>query len=66
MIRRARTKATPIWSTSCVKESLIPNPSPSGSREYEAIAQDPIEDSPAWAIWNWPTSIRFDRIFDTL
>jgi signal peptidase I len=25
-----------------------------------------IEDSPAWAIWNWPTSIRFDRIFDTL
>jgi len=25
-----------------------------------------IADSPAWAVWNWPTSLRLDRIFDTL
>jgi len=25
-----------------------------------------VEDSPAWAFWNWPKSLRFDRLFDTL
>ena len=25
-----------------------------------------VDDSPAWAIWNWPEALRVDRIFDTL
>ena len=25
-----------------------------------------VEGSPAWAFWNWPKSLRLDRIFDTL
>jgi signal peptidase I len=25
-----------------------------------------VDGSPAWAFWNWPTSLRWDRIFDTL
>jgi signal peptidase I len=25
-----------------------------------------VEDAPAWAFWQWPWSLRPDRIFDTL
>jgi signal peptidase I len=25
-----------------------------------------VDGSPAWAFWNWPNSLRLDRIFDTL
>ena len=25
-----------------------------------------VEGTPAWAFWNWPTSLRISRLFDTL
>ena len=25
-----------------------------------------VDDAPAWAFWQWPWTVRFDRVFDTL